>query len=323
MSVNRKLVLLAGATGYIGSQVVKKLVKDGFSVICPVRSDISENKSTNCKYIKCDIRDPKQVFSLGNSFGKLNYAISCIGSRTGGIEDAWKVEYKANLNLLRLSKSKNVQHFILLSAICVQKPFLEFQRAKLAFENELTNSKVTYSIIRPTAFFKSLSGQIENVKRGKNFILFDDGLNTLCKPISEKDLAHFIIECFDNSEKHNKILPIGGPGPAFTPIEMGRMIFRLTNKKEKFRKLPSGLFTLTRKTLIPFDKLSHKISNLREFLKIAHYYATESMLVWNHEKQNYSAEDTPEFGTKLIWDHFKNEVNCDHKEDILGHHKLF
>jgi divinyl chlorophyllide a 8-vinyl-reductase len=50
---------------------------------------------------------------------------------------------------------------VLLSAICVQKPLLEFQRAKLAFEAKLQEAgDITYSIVRPTAFFKSLAGQV-------------------------------------------------------------------------------------------------------------------------------------------------------------------
>jgi divinyl chlorophyllide a 8-vinyl-reductase len=62
--------------------------------------------------------------------------------------------------------------FVLLSAICAQKPLLAFQHAKLAFEAALIDSGLTYSIVRPTAFSKSLSGQVERVKRGRPFLVF-------------------------------------------------------------------------------------------------------------------------------------------------------
>ena len=43
----------------------------------------------------------------------------------------------------------------------LQRPLLEFQRAKLAFEEKLQAAgDITYSIVRPTAFFKSLAGQV-------------------------------------------------------------------------------------------------------------------------------------------------------------------
>jgi hypothetical protein len=41
---------------------------------------------------------------------------------------------------LHTAQAAGVKHFVLLSAICVQKPLLVFQQAKLAFENALRNN---------------------------------------------------------------------------------------------------------------------------------------------------------------------------------------
>ncbi|KAF3771623.1 Divinyl chlorophyllide a 8-vinyl-reductase [Nymphaea thermarum] len=101
------------------------------------------------------------------------------------------------------------------------KPLLEFQRPKLKFEVELQkvaeNWDFIYSIVRPTAFFKSLGGQVELVKDGKPYLMFGDGKLCACKPITEADLASFIADCISCEDKINKILPIGGPGKALTP----------------------------------------------------------------------------------------------------------
>jgi len=59
---------------------------------------------------------------------------------------------------------KGADQFVLLSAICVQKPTLTFQAAKLKFEEALMASGLKYSIVRPTAFFKSLGGQVAPCK---------------------------------------------------------------------------------------------------------------------------------------------------------------
>lgn len=81
--------------------------------------------------------------------------------RPGGIKDSWDIDYQATLNSLEAGRAQGAAHFVLLSAICVQKPLLEFQRAKLAFEAKLQEAgDITYSIVRPTAFFKSLAGQV-------------------------------------------------------------------------------------------------------------------------------------------------------------------
>jgi nucleoside-diphosphate-sugar epimerase len=45
--------------------------------------------------------------------------------------------WQATKNVLDAARSAGASHFVLLSAICVQKPLLEFQRAKLKLEAEL------------------------------------------------------------------------------------------------------------------------------------------------------------------------------------------
>jgi len=134
---------------------------------------------------------------------------------------------------LDLSKRVGIKRFILISAICVQKPTLEFQKAKLAFEHLLQNSSLEYEIIRPTAFFKSLSGQIDRVKKGKSFLIFGNGELTSCKPISARDLSKFIIPLVTRSHSENKIHIIGGPGPPISPKRQAELLFELCKKEKK------------------------------------------------------------------------------------------
>ena len=71
------------------------------------------------------------------------------------------MDYQATLNVLEAAQAAGAAHFVLLSAICVQKPKLEFQHAKLALERKLAEAQgITHSIVRPTAFFKSVAGQV-------------------------------------------------------------------------------------------------------------------------------------------------------------------
>ena len=60
-------------------------------------------------------------------------------------KDSWDIDYQATLNALQAARQSGAAHFVLLSAICVQKPLLEFQRAKLKFEAALQ-----VSFARPT-----------------------------------------------------------------------------------------------------------------------------------------------------------------------------
>lgn len=131
--------------------------------------------------------------------------------------------------------------FVRLSAICVQKPRLAFQHAKLAFEVELQASGLDWTIVRPTAYFKSLSGQVERVRQGKPFLMFGDGTLTACKPISDDDLGAYLADCLHDETRRRRVLPIGGPGEAIAPRQQGERLFELLGRPPRFKSVPPAL----------------------------------------------------------------------------------
>jgi divinyl chlorophyllide a 8-vinyl-reductase len=183
-------------------------------------------------------------------------------------------------------------------------------------------SGLTYSIVRPTAFFKSLSGQVERVRRGKPFLLFGDGRLTACKPISDDDLAEYLADCVTDPNRHNRILPIGGPGPAISPREQGEHLFRLLGQTPKFRQLPIGVMDAIISGLRVMSPLSTKFGDKAELAKIGRYYATQSMLVLNTETNRYDADATPSTGTQTLFDFYETVIQDDKKVD-LGAHAVF
>ena len=149
----------------------------GFFPVCPIRENNQcFAKKHNLSINQVPLWEINNLDSVKKLFKKNHDAhaiISCISSRTGVKKDTWDVDFALNMHLLNGAKFAGIKKFIYLSAICVQVPKLNFQYAKLAFEKNLENSKVDYTVIRPTAFFKSLSGQIKRIKQNKKFIVFD------------------------------------------------------------------------------------------------------------------------------------------------------
>jgi divinyl chlorophyllide a 8-vinyl-reductase len=313
-------ILLAGATGYIGRAVATELIDRGYEVVAVVRDPAAE--IPGCEMRVADVTD---VADLDNALREANIdaVISCIASRTGVPEDAWRVDCEANRHLLTTATRRNAGHFILLSAICVQKPRLAFQHAKLAFEADLIASAIDYTIVRPTAFFKSLSGQIERVRNGKPFLVFGDGTETACKPIGPADLARFMADCLDDPSARNVIRPIGGPGDAITPREQGQLLFGLLEMPERFRHISPRLFNLAAAALAPCGKIWPAAARKAELARIGHYYATESMLVWDETRGEYDARATPGTGEETLRDHYARILRCDAPGRDLGAHKLF
>lgn len=313
-------IFMLGATGTIGRATARALVARGHEVVCFGRSVPSQVNGAICR--TGDVTVPQSLAEQGFCGEQFDVVLSCMASRSGLPTDAWAIDHIAHLNVLNAARSAGVSQFIMLSAICVQKPRLAFQHAKLAFEKALIESGMTHSIVRPTAYFKSLSGQIARVQKGKPFLLFGDGELTACKPISDDDLANYLVDCITDENLHNRILPIGGPGEAMTPKQQGEMLFRLLGQEPRFKHVPLGLLDGIISALNLAGKVIPAAARKAELARIGRYYASESMLVFDPRTGEYDATATPSAGNQTLSDHYRSLLAGD---DIAerGEHSVF
>jgi len=315
-------VLLVGATGSIGRATAQALVDAGCAPVAIVRPGREVQMPAGVEVRQANVRDAASL--AGDAFRgeRFDAVISCLASRTGAPKDAWAIDDGANRAVLAEAQRCGVPHFVLLSAICVQKPQLAFQHAKLAFEESLAESGIRYSIVRPTAFFKSLSGQVERVKRGKPFLLFGDGTLTACLPISDADVARYLVECIADESRWNRVLPIGGPGPVLTLREQGMLLFELTGQPPKFRSVSPKLLLVVASVLDAVGALIPPLLDKAEFARIGHYYATESMLLWDEARGRYDADATPRYGRDTLREHYARMLRGEVADD-RGAHAVF
>ena len=325
-------VFVLGATGTVGRATVAAMVAQGHQVVCLVRNRSGVNGAWDAQGAQkmlagaelrlTDALTPASLRQDGFRGERFDALVSCLASRTGAPRDAWAIDHQAHVDALQAAREVGVGHMVLLSAICVQKPLLAFQHAKLAFEKHLIESGINYAIVRPTAFFKSLSGQIERVRRGKPFLLFANGQLTACKPISDADLGQYLADCLTQPERHRRILPIGGPGPAITPLQQGQYLFELMGKPPRFKHVPVGLLDTIIAVLSALGKLSPTLADKAELARIGRYYATESMLLWDEKTGRYDADATPSSGSDTLWAHYQSLVKGDQTTE-LGDHSVF
>ena len=304
-------IFLIGATGTVGRATVRALVQAGHDVVVFVRPRSAAGALEHAppELAGATIRfgqvtDAASIAQDGFCGERFDALVSCLASRTGAPKDAWAIDYKAHVEALEGAKAAGATQMVLLSAICVQKPRLEFQHAKLAFEKILIESGLDYSIVRATAFFKSLSGQVERIKKGRPFLVFADGSATACKPISDEDLAQFITECLDREDRRNRILPIGGPGKAITPREQADHLFALLNLKPRIISVPLALLDTIVFLLSALGRLIPSLAEKAELARIGRYYATESMLLLDPATGCYDAAATPSTGSQHLFDFY-------------------
>ena len=331
-ALSPKRVFLLGGTGTIGQATAQALLQRGHEVVCFVRPragvkgrltpDDSIRLLAGAEVRFGEATEPASLAQDGFRGERFDALVSCLASRTGAPKDAWSIDHDAHVTALTAAKTAGVSQMVLLSALCVQKPLLAFQQAKLAFETALIESGLIYSIVRPTAFFTSLSGQVERFRRGKPYLIFGDGSLTACKPISDRDLGSYLADCLEDESRHNRVLPIGGPGEAVTPKQQGEQIFSLLGREPRFTRLPVGLLDTIVGALSLAGRVLPRAAEKAELARIGRYYATESMLLLDPKTGRYDAAATPSTGSDTLFDFYARLIEGEASPE-RGDHAVF
>lgn len=310
-SCSGEKVVVVGATGYIGKAVVRDLVRRGYPTTAAVRDAdkaAAEPKFQGATVVQADVCDPRNIERTLFTEGSVDVVVSCLASRSGSKSDSFAIDYQATLNCLNAARKAGARHFVLLSAFCVKSaerkdPYaLQFQYAKKDMEEALrAQSDMTYSIVRPTAFFKSVSGQVEVVNGGSPFVYFDlgDGKCATCNPISEPDLAAALVDTIADKSKENLVWNLGGPDEGLSMRQQGELVADVLGKEEaKLLGVPIGIFDFIINGLqfLADTFKSEKLEDAAEFGRIGRYYAIEDML---------TTEPSEKYGRTTLRQHYE------------------
>lgn len=252
-----KKILLAGASGYLGSFIAKELIKRDYFLKVIVRDSkkFIEKKIKVNKIIEAEVTKAE---SLKGEIQGIDIVISSIGiTRQKDGLSYMDVDYRANMNLLKEAKISGVKKFIYISAFNGDKlKNLQILQAKEAFVKELKNSGLDYCIVRPNGFFCDME-EIYNMAKNGSIYLFGDGEIKL-NPIHGQDLAEVCINAITNVDKE---INVGGPD-ILSLKDISNIAFKALDKKSKIIYIPDfirlfilkiGKFILPIKTFGPIE----------------------------------------------------------------------
>ncbi|MDF0716412.1 SDR family oxidoreductase [Muricauda sp. 334s03] len=274
-------VLLAGATGYLGSYLLKVLIEKENQVIAIVRNP-DKLKITNENYLEikqAEVTNPKTLRDICKGIDTLISTIGITRQKDG--LTYMDVDYQANMNLLEEAKKAGVNHFVYVSAIDGDKyRNLKIFEAKERFVDALKSSGLNYTIVRPNGFFSDMKDFLQMAKSGRIY-LFGSG-NQKFNPIHGGDLARAIVDTLDD---RNKELTIGGPD-ILSLNDIGKLALTTLNRPVKIIHLPDW----SRKLILWF---------LRTFTSVKTYGPIEFFLT-------LMAEDhiAPTYGEHRLEDYY-------------------
>jgi len=234
-----KKVLVAGATGYLGQYVIKELKKQNYHVCALVRN--SEKLENLREYIdeifQAEITKPDTLSGICDG---IDYIISSIGiTRQKDGLTYMDVDYQGNKNLLYLALKNNISKFIYVSVINAHlMKDLKVIQAKEQFVAKLKESKLDYTVIRPTGFFSDMLEFLKMAKK-RRVTLFGSGEHKI-NPIHGADLAEVCVNALKN---YGKEINVGGP-ETFAFQEIAELAFNVLNKEPKLYALPMWMIRI-------------------------------------------------------------------------------
>ena len=192
-SPDAKRVLVLGATGAMGRGAAGSrrcvFVRPRAGVGSALTPDDSAKLLQGSAVRFGQVTDPASLVCDGFCGERFDALVSCLASRTGLPKDAWAIDYRAPCRCPHnCAGGRSFAHGALIGDLRSEAAS-RLPASQAGVRESPTASGLTYSIVRPTAFFKSLSGQVDRIKRGKPFMVFGDGALTACKLISDDDVT--------------------------------------------------------------------------------------------------------------------------------------
>lgn len=230
-------VVLAGAFGHLGADILRELVKQGHDVVATGRSI---RKPDDCQdgytAIAADVQNPDTLKGICDG---ADVVISTIGlTKTSAEISCYDVDYQGNMNLLSEAKRAGVKHFAYISVLKADTdPTVPMLDAKAKFETELKNSGLEWVIFRPTGYFYDIAKVfMPMIEKGSVTLLGKEPVRA--NVVDTPDFAEYIVQHMcDNEQTYN----VGGK-ETWTYEELAKMFFAAAGKPVSISRAPTWLF---------------------------------------------------------------------------------
>ena len=227
------VVLVAGATGFLGAEICRQLREKGKNVKGLVRSTsdagkVAQLKEMGVETVEGDLKDKASLERSLHGVSSVISTVSSITSRQEG-DSIQTVDDEGQTNLIEAATKAGVNQFVFIS-VCPMQGEFPLQTAKRKVESLLAESGLNYTILQPTCFMEvwlspALGFDFPNAKA----TIYGNGKNKISW-IAVKNVAAFAVASLENSAAKNKVIELGGPD-ALSPLEVVD-IFTSTQGKE-------------------------------------------------------------------------------------------
>ena len=206
------MLLVAGATGSLGTRITKRLLDQGRPVRILVRpgSDPAALAAAGAEVAIGNLKDPA---SLERACVGVQTVITTASASRRGDDSIENVDRQGNLNLVDAAVRAGVRHMILTSTLAASESSpVPLFRAKAAAEARLRDSGIAWTVLQPNAFMDVWFGMLIEMPlfSGQPVTLVGESRRRHAF-VDEQDVAAFAVAAIDHPAARNATIAIGGP----------------------------------------------------------------------------------------------------------------
>jgi uncharacterized protein YbjT (DUF2867 family) len=235
------MILVAGSTGILGSEIVRQLREQNQPVRALVRKTSDPDKvarleNLGAAIVEGDLTDRASLDAVCQRIETVVTTVTTTMSQTPG-DTIPRVDHAGQLNLVDAARMAGVSHYIYTSYsgnIDIDCPLTS---AKRSVEQRVISSGMSYTILRPSYFMEIWLSPIVgfDYSNGKAN-LYGDGANPISW-ISVSDVARFAVLAVDSPAARNKIFELGGPD-MLSPNDVVKLFEQVTGQTFQVEHVP-------------------------------------------------------------------------------------
>jgi NADH dehydrogenase len=209
------LVLVTGATGFLGRQVVPELLARRHQVRClihsPGKERLFDHGEVEVHY--GSILNPESLSQAMYGVQSVAHLVGIIRSGRGASFDL--VHRQGTANVVEAAKDAGAREIIYVSAMgAAPDPKYPYLHSKQQGELRVTSSGLDYTILRPSVIFgegdEFMTALAGLVRAGPVTPVIGSGKNRM-QPVAVKDVARCVAASVGNSLVKGKTINLGGP----------------------------------------------------------------------------------------------------------------
>jgi uncharacterized protein YbjT (DUF2867 family) len=259
------MYLVVGATGFLGSEICRRLAAEGKPVRGLVRSTTDQEKrdklaSYGVELVEGDVRDRASLDAACQGVTAVFSTVSAMPfSYTPDENNVQTVDTEGVKNLIEAAQAAGAQRFVYTSFSGNMDLDFPLRNAKREVEARIKESGLTYTILRPSYFTEAWLGPMVGFDYANaKAQIYGTGENPISW-ISFLDVAQFAVQSLENPAARNATLELGGP-EAISPLEVVKIFEEVGGKPFEVQHVPEAALAEQQETAT--DPMQQSFSGL-------------------------------------------------------------